>query len=168
MNEKQILKSKALANIIFVLADDKVLLGIKTRKIGVGKRNGYGGGVETGQTMEESAAAELLAEASLISEPKDFKKIGVVDFYNHFDDGTAKLVKCEILTLTKWSGTPKSSPEMLDPQWFPIDHLPFDDMMVADRDWVTKFLYGEVNYAEVHQTDHQTRLLQPVILKRLP
>ncbi len=48
-------KKKKLYTLVFLVDDDRVLLGMKKRGFGAGKWNGFGGKVEPGETIEEAA-----------------------------------------------------------------------------------------------------------------
>ena len=39
--------------------------------------------------------------------------------------------------------------EMIDPRWYKIDNLPFDQMMLADRYWLPQVLSGKKIIAKV-------------------
>ena len=45
-----------LMTLVFVREDARVLLGLKKRGFGVGRWNGFGGKVQSGETIEEGAA----------------------------------------------------------------------------------------------------------------
>lgn len=152
--EKTIPTKTVPMNIIFPLRGEEVLLGIKTRKIGVGAYNGYGGKQEDGDTMIESCVKELEKEAGLKANPENFKKIAVIDFFVHKKDGSINLHKCDIFTVTKWIGEPQSTEEMANPKWFPIANLPFDRMMPDTESWVVQTLKGEMDYAEFHSYEN--------------
>lgn len=48
-------KSSKLFTLIVVMNGDEVLLGMKKRGFGIGKWNGFGGKVEAGETIADSA-----------------------------------------------------------------------------------------------------------------
>lgn len=146
-------------NIIFPLRGSKVLLAIKTRKIGVGLFNGYGGKQEEGQTMTESCAEELFKESSLIALPQDFVQVGIVNFFIHKNDETIVLNKCDIFTVTNFSGEPVETEEMITPTWFEIEKIPMNKMMVDAGFWVKRMLSGEHIEVEVHLDESRKRII---------
>lgn len=148
-----------LMNIIFVLRGSKVLLAIKTRKIGVGLYNGYGGKKEEDQTMAESCADELFTEGKLKANPEDFTQIGVVNFFIHKNDGTIVLNKCDIFTVVRFSGEPQESEEMIRPTWFEINDLPLRRMMHDADFWVPRMLKGERIEVEIHLDESRTKTI---------
>ena len=147
---KNIIDKTIPMNIIFPIRGEEVLLAIKTRKIGVGMFNGYGGKLEAGETMLESCAKELQIESGLKANPEDFKKIAVIDFYVHKPDNTTVLHKCDIFTVEKWTGEPQSTEEMDNPTWFKISELPFSKMMPDTESWVNQVLTGKMDWNEFH------------------
>jgi 8-oxo-dGTP diphosphatase/2-hydroxy-dATP diphosphatase len=56
----------------------KVLLGKKKRGFGTGRWNGFGGKVEEGETIEESAKRETREEAGI--DVSDLEKVGIIEF----------------------------------------------------------------------------------------
>lgn len=158
-------------NIIFPLRGEgenqEVLLGIKTRKIGVGLFNGYGGKVDEGDTMTESAAKELEKESGLSCRPEDFVKVAVVDFYIHKDDGRIVLNQCDIFLISKFEGTAEKTVEMENPTWFPINELPLGKMMIDASNWIPHILHGNKIYVQIHYNENRTEILKPVFRKQL-
>lgn len=126
-----------------VRADGTVLLAKKTMKIGMGCWNGYGGGREEGETLEQTAVRELYEESGLIADTKDLEKIAILHAHNHKTDG--KIVPCAVhfYQAQHCNGEPKSTEEMTDPTWFSVANLPLNDMMPADALWVPSALSGK-------------------------
>ena len=52
-----------IVTLVFVHDNQKVLLGYKKRGFGAGRWNGFGGKVETGETLEQAARRELKEES---------------------------------------------------------------------------------------------------------
>lgn len=154
-------------NIIFPLKGDEVLLGIKTRKIAAGLRNGYGGKQEQGETMIQSCVNELYKESGLKAKPADFKKIAEAYFYIHKNNGTMTLNYCDVFSIEKWSGNPKSSEEVIDPQWFNIKELPLDRMMPDAKYWVPKILTGEQLRVTVHYDEDRKNILEEIQIEEI-
>lgn len=130
------------ATICFLIRDGKVLLAMKTEKIGVGCLNGYGGGIEPGETPEQCAIRELEEECSIRTLKDGIEKVAIMKFRNRTSDGFEFICTCHIFLIRKWKGEPKSSETMTDPTWFPVENLPIDKMMPADRLWLPPLLAG--------------------------
>jgi hypothetical protein len=75
------MKPKVLT-LVIIEKEGEVLLGMKKRGFGQGYYNGFGGKVETGETVEEAAARELKEEAGVVA--VSMEKRGILTF--HFDD----------------------------------------------------------------------------------
>ena len=72
----------------------KVLFAMKKKGFGQGWWNGYGGKVETGETVEAAMVRELREESGLVA--TEYRPRGVVEF---IFDGTDKGSRC---TYTKY------------------------------------------------------------------
>lgn len=64
------------ATVVFLIRGNKVLLGRKTRKIGEGRFNGPGGGIEEGENSRESAVRETFEETGIKILPDKLEKTG--------------------------------------------------------------------------------------------
>ncbi len=124
------------ATICFLKKGNEVLLAKKTRKIGAGKWNGYGGGIDQDETPLQSAKRELQEECGIDINTEKTKQVAIVDFYNTKEDGEKFCCRCDIFIITDWVGEIKETDEMITPTWFPITDLPLEEMMPADPDWV--------------------------------
>jgi 8-oxo-dGTP diphosphatase len=120
--------------------EGRVLLGHKRRGMGFGKWNGFGGKIEAGETMRQCAARELREECGLSVNPDDLQL--VADLY--FDQPSdAKWSHGGMVYFARaWTGTPVLSDEM-EPRWFKLEELPYDEMWQADKIWLPKLLLGK-------------------------
>jgi len=115
----------------------KVLLGLKKRGFGTGRWNGFGGKVEVGETIEESARRETKEEAGI--EVVNLEKVGIIDF--EFENGMPTL-EVHFFRAVDYLGEPSESEEM-KPKWFSVDEIPYDHMWPDDRYWIPLFLKGK-------------------------
>jgi ADP-ribose pyrophosphatase YjhB (NUDIX family) len=163
--EKFMKKEKVLfhATVCFLTKENKILLGMKTKKIGAGCWNGYGGGVEKNETNEEAAIRELWEESGGVTTlPKHLEKIAIVSFHNTKSDGETFVCKVHFYLVHAWDGEIKESGEMIHPTWFNIHHLPFDEMMPADQYFLPLALSGQKITAEAHLGPFQKELFGKV------
>lgn len=160
MDEKPIVH----ATLIFPIKDDKVLLAKKTKKIGVGCWNGYGGLVEDEETPEEAAVRELEEESSLVVSPEDLDKVALVDFHNNKKE-KPYICRAHVYLARTWAGEPQESDEMLSPTWFHSLQIPLEEMMAADRQWIPPVLDGKRIKATAHYGESQRELLGPVAIE---
>lgn len=135
--------------LIFLRSLDTIALAAKKSGFGSEYINGYGGKLETGESVEDAALRELMEEATVRAEKEDLQKIGVVHFYfpNSKHDQTVHW-----FFLEKWHGTPQETEEMFAPEWFALDDLPVDKMWPADSDLLAemqkKFVEAKVYFSE--------------------
>ena len=155
MKEEKVLNH---ATVCFPVKDGQIMLGIKTRKIGEGCWNGYGGGVEAGERVKETAIRELAEETGGIKAGiEDLEEIAIVDYHNTKSDGTTFECRVHFYLVTNWSGVASDTSEMIRPTWFAIDALPLEGMMLADKEWLPLALRGKklmvkVSYGPFHKT----------------
>ena len=143
-------KSLITATLCFLIKDDKVLLSLKTRKIGQGCWNGYGGKIEAGETPEGAILRELSEEAEIKASRDFLTKVAIIDFQNVKVGQLEPVCRVHIYLLDRWQGEPQSSEEMLAPTWFKKGELPFEKMLPADIIWLPLILAGKkiIGYAK--------------------
>lgn len=159
MNEE---KTFGEATVVFPMREGKVLLARKTRKIGAGCWNGYGGVPNKGESLPECAVRELFEESGLRGATCDLQKIAIMDFHNTKSDGSSFVARVHFYTLRSWEGEYHETVEMADPTWFPIDSLPLDAMMPADRVYLPGALAGNKLIGTARYTPFQRELIGAV------
>lgn len=158
MEEKTLLK----AVIVFPIRARKVLLATKTKegnKIGAGCRNGYGGGIEPGETAIDAAVRELEEESGLIARPEHLEKVAEIAFHNQKENGMFSTCRCEVFVIRMWRGSEHATATMLDPRWFSVKKLPLGEMLPADPMWVPLVVNGWRITGEVWYGPRQKTLL---------
>lgn len=158
-------KNKITATLVYPVRDGKVLLAKKTRKIGVGLWNGWGGEVEEGETISGCATRELYEESGLSCEEKNLEYCGVVTFHNKRSDGSDFDVVVHLFVARDWQGDLSPKDEMSEPSFWPIDNLPLDQMMISDREWINHVFEGRRIEAEVWYGPEQKSLVRPTEIK---
>lgn len=113
-------KKKVLQTVLFLIKDDKVLLGMKKRGFGAGKWNGFGGKVEHGESIEAAANRELFEECGIRAKNLQQKGIISVDFKN-------RPLEVHTFVSNDYEGEIRESEEM-KPQWFNINEIPYHEM----------------------------------------
>lgn len=151
------------AVLCFPITNADVLLARKTRYIGEGCLNGYGGGLEPEDNGDEFSAMirELEQESGLVVARDNLDKVAVVDFHNQKSDGVEFTCRVHVFLAHSWSGTPRATEEMENPAWYPRTKLPVDHMMLADKLWLPPVLTGKRLYAEVWYGPKQQSLRAP-------
>jgi 8-oxo-dGTP diphosphatase/2-hydroxy-dATP diphosphatase len=145
---------KKILNLCFLIENKKILLGFKKRGWGEGRWNGFGGKVEPGETIEESAKREIFEECGIMAD--NLEKRGVLEF-TYLDTG--KIMEVHIFKILGYSGNIKETEEM-KPQWFEIIDIPFSEMWPDDLYWLPlflkdkkfegEFLFNDINTIKSH------------------
>ncbi len=128
---------KVIATNCFISKDAKLLLGMKKRGFGLGKWNGFGGKVENGESLEDSAKREIFEETGLRA--LQLELAGVIDFEYL---GKDKKVQVSFFKVTEFEGRPVETEEMR-PQWFGVTGIPIKDMWPDDEYWLPLLLAGK-------------------------
>lgn len=128
---------KKLLTICVIHQHPRILLGLKKRGFGVGKWNGFGGKALEGELIEDTAVREVREEAGI--EVEDVERIGVCEYIWTNDP---VIHEVHIFRATRFSGEPVETEEM-NPQWFHVDELPFQDMWADDPYWFPLALAGK-------------------------
>ena len=154
-----------LLTLVFLKKDSQVLLAMKKRGFGVGKWNGVGGKVESGETIPKAMVRECQEEIGVT--PIGYEEVATIIFKEHHE-GELKQMKVHVFMCSNWIGEPVESEEMR-PQWYPVDDLPFDDMWADDPYWLPQVLNGKSLTAEFtlnetnEVTDNTVNLIEPVL-----
>ena len=135
------------ATLCFLLKEDQICLAMKKRGFGMGKWNGYGGKVDQGETPIEALVREVQEESGVIVLSENVEKRGEIKFY--FAENPEWNERGHIYWIHDWQGEPVETEEM-DPKWYPLDAIPYDQMWDADRHWLPVFLDGKKFEAEIH------------------
>ncbi|MFH1366915.1 MAG: tRNA pseudouridine(55) synthase TruB [Patescibacteria group bacterium] len=150
-NEKR-KKNIKVMSLCFVRQDKKILLGLKKRGFGINRWNGFGGKVNKGEKIEESAARETNEEAGII--PTKIQKKGTLIF--EFQDSPS-IIEVHVFEILKYNGKIKESEEM-KPLWFDLSKIPYENMWPDDRFWLPLFLKGRKFKGEFYFKDIDTLL----------
>jgi len=132
-------KMEEIMTICFLIKNEgeqpTICLAEKKRGFRTGKVNGYGGKLETGETLEECAIRETREEARIIV--KELEKYAYIEFVEPHITHI-----CHVYVTESWEGEPQETEEML-PSWFGVEEIPFDRMGQADPHWLLPILGGK-------------------------
>lgn len=132
----------------------ELLLGMKNRGFGSGKYNGFGGKVETGETIEDAAARELHEECGVTVVVEDLTRAARLEFFFPAQPDWNQVV--HVFHAKRWLGNPAESREMT-PAWFGVQALPYEMMWADDPYWLPLVLHGEyVEAAFTFKDDNET------------
>lgn len=119
--------------------NNEILLAMKKRGYGEGKYNGVGGKIEKNETPDEAMIRETQEEISVT--PIQYEKVGIVEF-NEYYKGDKQNLMFHLYMVYEWEGTPCETEEM-NPKWFRIDEIPYDNMFPDDKFWLPLILEGK-------------------------
>ena len=130
------------STLCFLIEKDRsqILLGRKKRGFAVNKYNGFGGKVDSNETIEEAALRELFEETCVVSSTENLQKVGKLNFYFPVNKHWNQTV--HVFLIEKWQNEPMESEEM-EPKWFNFDDLPFSQMWQDDLHWLPLVLKGK-------------------------
>ena len=139
---------KKILTLCIICDHQRVLLGMKKRGMGVGfsegkqgfgmgKWNGFGGKVESGERIEDAAKREVFEEVGIRVD--GLEKMGEIEFEH---PGDPQKLEVHVFKASRFVGDPIESDEM-KPQWFHINEIPFDQMWPDDKYWLPLFLEGK-------------------------
>ncbi|MFA5934606.1 MAG: NUDIX domain-containing protein [Candidatus Paceibacterota bacterium] len=159
--EKEEEKTLNIAVVVFITFGDFVLLAKKTKKIGKGLWSGYGGGIEEGETPEDTAVRETSEETKrgITIRKKSLTRVADTYFHNTKEDGSTFDLNVIVFLADKHEGTPNPSDEMSDPTWFNKKNLPLDKMFPADKFWVPQVLAGKKCIVKASYGPHQAYMI---------
>jgi 8-oxo-dGTP diphosphatase len=128
------------ATLVLLLRDDEILLGLKKRGFAQGKLNGFGGKIETGETIEAAAARELREECGVQVDVNDLAPVARLEFFF-----PAKLEWGQVVhafLARRWRGEPRETDEM-QPIWVDTKAIPYAKMWADDAHWLPLVLQGK-------------------------
>jgi len=147
------MREKIFTNCFLVKIDKsgnptEVCLGMKKRGFGEGMWNGAGGKPEDSETLETAALREVEEEFGV--KAAKLVKRGEILFVLKREE---KVVLMHTFLASEWSGEPIETEEM-QPKWFRIDEVPYDNMWASDRQWLPIILSGKkikAKYTYAHE-----------------
>jgi 8-oxo-dGTP pyrophosphatase MutT (NUDIX family) len=143
----------------------KILLGVGQRGFSLGKYNGFGGKLETGETIEQAAIRETYEESGhgVTIKKRNLNERAVIDFY--FPKKPESNQRVHIYMVHIWKGKPFHSGEMKNFKYFNFNDLPKEDMLDSDRYWLPMVLDGKRFNAEVYWKDDNKTVKKFIITK---
>jgi 8-oxo-dGTP pyrophosphatase MutT (NUDIX family) len=127
----------------------------KGKKLVSGKRNGYGGRQEKGETLRFCACRETHEESGVTIKEKDLALLAIIDCYNECEGGGEALCRVYVYGTFVFYGQARSTPDMEDPRWFKNGRLPLKNMSPDGGMWMSRVLKGERLHVEIHYGPRQ-------------
>lgn len=143
---------KKVSTLCLVRQGDQLLLGMKKRGFGQGRWNGFGGKVQTGETIAAAAIRECQEEAGITLQ--NLRPCAVLHF--HMAE-SGDFLEVHVFISETFSGQPHETEEMR-PQWFAIQAIPYDTMWSDDIHWLPLVLAGKTIAGTFWFADDKTLL----------
>lgn len=124
-----------------LIKENQVLLGMKKRRFGVGKWNGFGGKIDEqkgDKNIMDALFREVKEETGV--DIKDPQQVGIFHFSFPYKPEWDQDV--HLFLVKNWEGEPQESEEMM-PKWFKFQEIPYDQMWDDDKLWLPCILKGE-------------------------
>lgn len=118
---------------------EQVLLGRKKLGLGEGNFVGPGGKLEPGESPAEAAVREVEEESGVRVHPADLEARGTLSYY--FPHRESWSQKSHVFVCKRWELQPVESDE-LNPEWFNVSDIPYDEMWDDARFWLPEVLLG--------------------------
>lgn len=116
-------------------------LGKPDKKVGANQWNAPGGRVNPGESIRDACIREIREEIA-VSISADSIDLG--SYLACTVVGKENLTHLYIAIVRDWQDEPQiNCDEFTELKWFPINNLPFNEMIAGDRHWVERFLQGE-------------------------
>lgn len=117
----------------------EVLLGRKKQGLGAGNFVGPGGKLEPGESAVDAAVREVFEETGVVVAASDLEPRGRLSYF--FPHREPWSQESSVFVCRVWRGEPVGSDE-LEPEWFPLDRVPYDQMWDDARRWLPAVLDG--------------------------
>ena len=117
----------------------EVLLGRKKHGLGAGNFVGPGGKLEPGESAVDAAVREVFEEAGVVVAASDLEPRGLLSYIFPYREAWSQ--ESSVFVCRMWRGEPTGSDE-LDPEWFPLERVPYDQMWDDARRWLPGVLAG--------------------------
>ena len=120
--------------------EKQILLGMKKRRFGAGKWNGVGGKLLEGENLTEALIREVFEEIKVKINSSDLIQVATLDFT--FKDNKKWNQQTHVFITEKLQGEPTETEEM-NPTWYDIDKIPYENMWIDDIHWLPLVLEGK-------------------------
>ncbi len=120
---------------------DQILLAMKKRGFGAGNWNGAGGKVLSAESVIDGATRELTEETGLVIPTEKFEVSGLLHF--RFPHEPKWNQDCHVYRSRQYTGPEPLESEEMNPNWFNIADIPYDQMWKDDVYWLDDLIKGK-------------------------
>ncbi len=153
---------------------NKTLMAWQQRKV-IGLK-GYGGVIEDNEDPRLSACREVWEESGgdpkrriyhkevggITVKPENLEPVVLIDFYNG-TEGEVPFGNPNFRVLGYrsfvWEGKAISTNEMVHPDWYGINQLPLDDMIIGDSLFIKDFFSGNLIMGYIRRTSDWKKII---------
>lgn len=132
------MEMRQVSTLCLLYQHPRILLGMKKRGFGTGRWNGFGGKLHDGELIEDAAKREMLEESGVVVERLEQR--GVLEF--RFIQKPGEVLEVHVFSAQEYKGDPHETEEM-EPRWFDVAEIPYNDMWPDDTYWLPLFLEGK-------------------------
>ena len=125
--------------LLYLIRNNKILLGLKKDGFSIGKLNGVGGVIEPNESSNEAVVREAKNEIGIT--PTYYSKVGELEFLL-WHKGEHQKNFLEVYLCEEWEGEIQETSSAA-PNWMPCDDLPFAQMWPTDQYWLPQIIAGE-------------------------
>jgi len=156
---------KATAVYITKPEERKILLALKQKIVGVGKRFPYGGKIEGKESPEECTVRETEEEAGgLTIKKEDLIPFAIITFWKGYSMDGNPFFKVLFYMCEKFQGKPSSTKEMVNPKWYDFDNLPLDELKAGDEIILSELLQKKMFIGKFLFSEEGEKLLDHIII----
>lgn len=137
-----------VCSLVYLFDNNGICLSMSLSGPTKGKRSGYGGKRKPDETIRDCAIRETKEESGGI-QVLELDKRGVVTFHwgsKQYVPGLSVErcmdVEVHVYRSDLWEGFPIATDAFSDPSFFPIDQIPFHEMMPCEELWFAQLLAG--------------------------
>ena len=128
-----------------------VLWAVRQRGLGCGLYGPYGGDLFPNENPLDGLIREIKVESGLTCTPEDVEPAGVMEVAYFSGEGKDQHLQSEmqihVYLVHDWMGTPRETPEMGRPTFFPLGKLPLQNTLEGNVRVLRRIVTGKTIYA---------------------
>lgn len=150
------------ASLCFLLRADTILLVYGEYREGTKNWNGISAYKKGEEDIRQTAVRALYNEVKVEAISEALQQVAVLHLFEKTDEGhISETLKITVFLCEQWRGEPTHTAG-LQPQWFPLETIPYDKMFTDSRHWLPRIIEGEQLIVEILQEKDPTTQLREV------
>jgi len=131
-----------ISTLVFVFnTENQILLAMKKRGFGAGNWNGAGGKVTSEESILVWVQRELTEETGVIIPSEKFEASWLLHF--RFPHEPRWNQDCHVYRSMEYTGPEPMESEEMNPKWFDVPDIPYDQMWKDDIYWLGDLINGK-------------------------